>query len=112
MFYANFVTEAVQYGIESEAVALYIEEMQQEGILVEVEEVRLLLSQKKTSDGTVRLKRTHDYYLQVQGQLYLASNLGLKGSVLIVYFGEMPVFKEKFTFETNWWKNEVLPKLE
>ena len=58
MLYANFVTEAVQYGIESEekAVALYIKEIQQEGISVEVEEVRLLLSQKKASDGTVRLK--------------------------------------------------------
>ena len=33
MLYANFVTEAVQYGIESEekAVVLYINEMQQEG---------------------------------------------------------------------------------
>ena len=50
MLYANFVTEAVQYGIESEekAVALYIKEIQQEGISVEVEEVRLLLSQKKS----------------------------------------------------------------
>ena len=88
MLYANFVKEAVQYGIESEekAVALYIKEIQQEGISVEVEEVRLW-------DGTVRLKRTHDYYLQVQGQLYVASNLGLKGIVFIVYFGEeMPLF--------------------
>ena len=95
MLYANFVKEAVQYGIESEekAVALYIKEIQQEGISVEVEEVRLLLSQKKASDGTVRLKRTHDYYLQVQGQLYVASNLGLKGIVFIVYSGEeMPLF--------------------
>ena len=53
MLYANFVTEAVQYGIESEekAVALYIKEMQQEGISVEVEEVGLLLSQKKPVMG-------------------------------------------------------------
>ena len=53
---------------------------------------------EKLSDGTVRLKRTHYYYLQdcPLGQLYVASNLGLKGIVLIVYFGEeMPLFKEK-----------------
>ena len=54
MLYASFVTEAVQYGIESEekAVALYIKEMKQEGISVKVEEVGLLLSQKKTFLGT------------------------------------------------------------
>lgn len=41
-----------------------------------------------------------------QGQLYVASNLCLKGIAFIVYFGEeMPIFKEKFTFETNWWHN-------
>ena len=53
MLYDNFVKEAVQYGIESEekAVALFIKEMQQEGISVEVEEVRLLLSQKKPVMG-------------------------------------------------------------
>ena len=52
MLYANFVIEAVQYGIESEekAVALYIKEMQQEGISVKVE-VGLLLFQKKTFLG-------------------------------------------------------------
>ena len=51
MLYAKFVTEAVQYGIESEekAVGLYIKEMQQEGTPVEVEEVGLLLSEKTIS---------------------------------------------------------------
>ena len=53
MLYANFVTEAAQYEIESEekAVALFMKEMQQEGISVEVEEVGLLLSQKKPVMG-------------------------------------------------------------
>ena len=119
MLYGNFTTQAVQYGMESgdKAVGLYIKEMQQEGITVEVKEVGLLLSKKKPflgasldrvianldtnemwgmeikspyskagmtvedacktknffpeklSDGTIRLKRTHDYYIQVQGQL-------------------------------------------
>ena len=36
---------------------------------------------EKLSDGHVRLKRNHNYYIQVQGQLYVASNLGLKGVV-------------------------------
>ena len=123
MLYGNFTTETVQYGMESEdkAVGLYIKEMQQEGITVEVKEVGLLLSKKKPflgasldrvitnldtnekwgmevkspfskagmtvedacktkkffleklSDGTIRLKRTHDYHIQVQRQLYVAS---------------------------------------
>ena len=163
MLYGNFTTEAVQYGMESEdkAVGLYIKEMQQEGITVEVKEVGLLLSKKKPflgasldrvitnldtnemwgmeikspfskagmtvedacktknffleklSNGTIRLKRTHDYYIQVQGQLYVAYNLDLKGIVFIVYFGEeLPLFKENIIFESNRWQNEVLPKLE
>ena len=49
MPYTNFTTEALQYGIESEekAVALYIREMQSEGINVKVEDVGLLMSKEK-----------------------------------------------------------------
>ena len=68
---------------------------------------------EKLSDGNIRLKRTHDYYIQVQGQLYVAYNLDLKGIVFIVYFGEeLSFFKENIIFESNRWQNEVLPKLE
>ena len=124
MLYSNFITEAVQYGIESEekAVKLYLSEMQQQGFHLKVVEVGLLVSRKKPylgasldrivtnmdqnskwgmeikspfskagmdvdeacksktfclekiPDGTIRLKRNHDYYIQVQGQLY-CSNL-------------------------------------
>ena len=50
---------------------------------------------EKLSDGTVRLKRNHDYYLQIQGQLY-CSNLDLKGIILTVFFGDdKPLFLEK-----------------
>ena len=114
MLYSNFTTEAVQYGLESEAkaIALYVKEMEQEGITVKVDEVGLLQSKdkpflaasldgivtnlttqekwgieiksplskvgmrvedacksktfflEKLSDGTIRLKRNHDYYIQ------------------------------------------------
>ena len=51
---------------------------------------------EKLNDGTIRLKRNHDCYIQVQGRLYSASNLALKGIVFVVYFGEgMPLFKAK-----------------
>ena len=50
---------------------------------------------EKLSDGTVRLKRNHDYYLQIQGQLY-CSKLDLKGIILTVFFGDdKPLFLEK-----------------
>ena len=49
MLYSNFTTEAVQYSIESEAkaIALYVKEMEQEGITVKVDEVGLLQSKDK-----------------------------------------------------------------
>ena len=49
MLYSNFTTEAVQYGLESKAkaIALYVKEMEQEGITVKVDEVGLLQSKDK-----------------------------------------------------------------
>ena len=48
MLYANFTTEAVQYGIESEekAVVIYIKDMSEKGITVKVDEVGLLQSKE------------------------------------------------------------------
>ena len=56
---------------------------------------------EKLGDGTVRLKRNHDYYLQIQGQLY-CSDLDLQGIILAVYCGEdKPLFLENiFTLTT------------
>ena len=163
MLYANFTTEAIQYGIEREekAVAIYITDMAEKGITVKVDEVGLLQSKEKpflaasldriitnvatnekwgmeiksplskagmavedacksknfclekVNDGTIRLKRNHDYYIQVQGQLYSASHLALKGIVFVVYFGEgMPLFKENIFFDNSRWSEELLPRLE
>ena len=68
---------------------------------------------EKLNDGTIRLKRNHDHYIQVQGQLYSASNLSLKGIVFVVYFGEgMPLFKENMFFDSKRWSEELLPRLE
>lgn len=66
---------------------------------------------EKLSDGTVRLKRNHDYYIQIQGQLY-CSNLDLKGIILTVYFGEdRPLFLEKICL-ANTWPSDFLPKID
>ena len=57
---------------------------------------------EKLSDGTIRLKRTHDYYIQAQGQLFVSSSLALKGIVFVVYFGdEMAIFKENIFFDRS-----------
>lgn len=66
---------------------------------------------EKIPDGTIRLKRIHDYYIQVQGQLY-CSNLELKGIIFVVYFGEdKPLFIENIFFDASCW-NEYFPKID
>ena len=66
---------------------------------------------EKLSVGTIRLKRTHDYYIQVQGQLF-CSNFDLKGIIFLVYFVEdKPLFKEKIFFDSGCW-HEYLPKID
>ena len=65
---------------------------------------------EKLADGTVRLKRNHDY-VQTQGQLY-CSNLDLKGIILVVYFGESrPLFVEKIYLD-NSWISDSLPNID
>lgn len=65
----------------------------------------------KLGDGTVRLRRNHDYYVQMEGQLY-CSNLDLKGIILIVCFGESrQLFVEKI-FWDNSWTSDSLPKID
>ena len=66
---------------------------------------------EKLGDGTVRLKRNHDYYLQIQGQLY-CSDLDLQGIILTVYFGEdKPLFLENI-YSDNTWSSDCLPKID
>ena len=66
---------------------------------------------EKPADGTLMLKRNHDYYVQIQGQLY-CSNLDLKGTILIVYFGvSRPLFVEKLYLD-NSWISDSLPKID
>ena len=68
---------------------------------------------EKLNDGTIRLKRNHDYYIQVQGQLYVATDLNIESIHVIVYFGEeMPLFKEKILMESLHWNQELLPRHE
>ena len=135
ILYSNLITEAVQYGIESEqkAVDLFTREMSKHGTTVAVEEPGLSLSKDKpylgaSLDTIVAItdtdekwgmeikfsftKRNHDYFCQVQGQLY-CSIMPLKGIFFVVYFGEnMPLFIEKIHFESTRWHDDLLPKVD
>ena len=56
---------------------------------------------EKLADGSVQLKRNHNYFCQIQGQLY-CSLIPLEGIFLVVYFGEnMPLFIEKIHFDNS-----------
>ena len=58
---------------------------------------------EKLADGSVQLKRNHNYFCQVQGQLY-CSIIPLEGRIFVVYFGEnMPLFIEKIHFQNSKW---------
>ena len=58
---------------------------------------------EKLADGSVQLKRNHNYFCQVQGQLY-CSIIPLEGIIFVVYFGEnMPLFIEKIHFQNSKW---------
>ena len=66
---------------------------------------------EKLGDGTVRLKRNHDYYLQIQGQLY-CSDIHLQGIIVTVYFGEdKPLFLEN-VYSDNTWSSDCLPRID
>ena len=58
---------------------------------------------EKLADGSVQLKRNHNYFCQVQGQLY-CSIIPLEGRIFVVYFGEnMPLLIEKIHFQNSKW---------
>jgi len=66
---------------------------------------------EKLADGSVQLKRNHNYFCQVQGQLY-SSIVPLEGIIFVVYFGEnMSFFIEKIHFEKSKWFHVLLPKI-
>ena len=67
---------------------------------------------EKLADTSIQLKRNHDYYWQVQGQLY-CSNVSLKGIIFTVYFGDnMPLFIENIPFHSSTWYETFLPKID
>lgn len=67
---------------------------------------------EKLADGSVQLKRNHNYFCQVQGQLY-CSITPLEGIIFVVHFGEnMSLFIEKIHFEKSKWFDELSSKID
>ena len=61
------------------------------------------------SDGTntVELKRTHAYYCQVQGQLAITERKWCD----FVVFTKKEISVERIQYDSDFWENELLPKL-
>jgi len=67
---------------------------------------------EKLSDGTIRLKRTYDYYIQVQGQLYVAYNLDLKGVVFMCILERNCLYlKRTLSLKVTGGRMKFFPKL-
>ncbi|XP_048585315.1 uncharacterized protein LOC125568048 [Nematostella vectensis] len=129
MLYTEFVTESVLYGRENEANAakLYKSKLEDEGHVLTVEEPGLMISHQKpqniheTSKGKgffiqeieqsrFKLKQNHDYYMQVQGQLFVSE---LPFIDFVVFFGnDKPLYIERILFNSKQWWGNIFPKLE
>ena len=60
-------------------------------------------------NGEVRLKETHNYYFQVQGQMYVA---GLQWVDFVVWFGaDCDIFLQRIQFDDVSWYSHHLPAL-
>ena len=80
------------------------------GLSVEEACKLIILFEKKTETGEVILKRNHNYYLQVQGQMFAT---GLQWVDFVVWFGFRPdIFIERIEFDENVWMNNTLPSLD
>ena len=55
----------------------------------------------------LKLKRTHNYFCQVQGQMALTER---EWCDFIVYT-DKGISVERIKFDTNFWSNDLLPKL-
>ena len=65
---------------------------------------------QKTANSVIQLKRNHNYYYQLQGQLFVS---GFEHIDFIVYFGRgKPLFVERIFFDSNLVHTNMIPRLE
>ena len=63
----------------------------------------------KDSQGNITLNKTHNYYFQIQGQMYITN---LKWTDFVVWFGEDSLFVERINFDAEEWNTKCLPALD
>lgn len=64
---------------------------------------------QQTDDGKISLKRNHNYYFQLQGQLFVS---GFEFIDFIVYFGDdIPIFIERIYFDKQFWADNMYQQL-
>jgi hypothetical protein len=61
------------------------------------------------SDDEIKLKKAHSYFYQVQGQMYVCN---IKWVDFVVWFGPGKIFIERVFFNTEWWYDVALPKID
>ena len=59
--------------------------------------------------GMPTLKIGHQYYYQVQGQMYVSC---LQWVDFVVWFGADNLYIQRIVFDKQWWHKEALPKLD
>jgi hypothetical protein len=63
---------------------------------------------KKNDKGEIKLNRSHDYFYQVQGQMFVT---GLKWADFVVWLNDKNVYVERILFDETMWNKISLPKL-
>ncbi|KAK9685425.1 YqaJ-like viral recombinase domain [Popillia japonica] len=62
------------------------------------------------SEGQLQLKRHHDYYYQIQGQLNVTKR---KICYFVIYISDdVPLYVEKIFRDSTLWNNDMLPKIK
>ncbi|KXJ09599.1 hypothetical protein AC249_AIPGENE9449 [Exaiptasia diaphana] len=65
---------------------------------------------QESADGKIYLKRNHNYFYQLQGQLFVS---GFEFIDFVVYFGDgIPVFIERIDFDKQFWVDNMYQQLE
>lgn len=64
----------------------------------------------KDENGDIKLKRTHNYFIQIQGQLFATKMIYVD---FVVWFGpDQDIFTERIVFDEEKWYSVYLPALD
>lgn len=61
------------------------------------------------NNGEPKLRSNHQYYYQVQGQMFVCN---LEWVDFVVWFGPNNLYIQRISFNRSWWYKDALPKLD